>query len=187
MIDFYYTYNKETLVVNQKGISTTLRQALPEYPRDALLIKPLPEKEGFVVRVCDFDNGRPTATEYVADHRGKTIYNKSNALESKPVKNLGEIEDGWTLKEPPHQYVTWSAELDDWQIDTQAKYEAEVERVSTIRESLYVQMVDRLNNEAKMIRRVEGDEAKAVAYEAQADAAYLKIRADNPWPELPEA
>ncbi|MGG5573466.1 hypothetical protein [Vibrio diazotrophicus] len=185
MIELYYTYNKDTLVVNQKGISTTLRQALPEYPRDALLIKPLPEKKGFEVRVCDFENGRPTATEYVADHRGKVIYNKANPLESKQVKDLGDIEDGWTLIKPPHQFVIWNEELNDWQVDTQAKYEDEVERVSAIRESLYVQIVDRLNNEAKMIRRVEGDEAKAAEYEAQADAAYLKIRADNPWPELP--
>ncbi|PNI01165.1 hypothetical protein C1N32_20600 [Vibrio diazotrophicus] len=185
MIEFYYTYNKETLVVNQKGISTTLHQALPEYPRDALLIKPLPEKQGFVVRVCKFENGRPTATEYVADHRGKTIYNKANPLESKQVKDLGDIEDGWTLAKPPHQHVTWSAELDDWQVDTQAKYEAEVQEVSNTREILYVQIVDRLNNEAKMIRRVEGDETKAAEYEAQADEAYLKIRADHPWPEAP--
>ncbi|MCZ4371413.1 hypothetical protein O4H50_06390 [Vibrio diazotrophicus] len=185
MIDFYYTYNKETLVVNQKGISTTLRQALPEYPRDALLIKPLPEKEGFVVCVCDFENGRPTATEYVADYRGKTIYNKANPLESKQLKDLGEIAEAWTLSQPPHQYVTWSEALSDWQVDTQAKYEAELQQVANTRESLYVQMVDRLNNEAKMIRRVEGNEAKAAEYEAQADAAYKKIRADNPWPELP--
>ncbi|EKO3554154.1 hypothetical protein ACOIPL_001318 [Vibrio fluvialis] len=185
MIDFYYTYNKETLVVNQKGISTTLRQAIPEYPRDALLIKPLPEKEGFLVRVCDFENGRPTATEYVADHRGKVIYNKTNPLKSKTVKDLGEIEEGWTLNKPSSQYVTWNEELDDWQTDTQAKYEAEVQQVANTRESLYVQIVDRLNNEAKMIRRVEGDEVKAAEYEAQADAAYLKIREDYPWPELP--
>lgn len=186
MIDFYYTYNKETLVVNQKGISTRLRQALPEHPRDALLIKPLPDKEGFLVRVCDFENGRPTATEYVVDHRGKTIYNKANPLESKQVEKLGEIEDAWTLTKPPHQYVTWNEELDDWETDTQAQYEAEVQQVANTRESLYVQIVDRLNNEAKMIRRVEGDEVKAAEYEAQADAAYLKIRADNPWPEAPE-
>ncbi len=185
MIDFYYTYNKETLIVNQKGISTTLRQALPEYPRDALLIKPLPEKEGFVVRACDFENRRPTATEYVADHCGKTIYNKAKPPESKQVKDLGDIEDGWTLTKPPHQYVTWSEALDDWQVDTQAKYEAELQQVANTRESLYVQIVDRLNNEAKMIRRVEDDEVKAAEYEAQADAAYLQIRADNPWPEVP--
>lgn len=187
MIDFYYTYNKETLVVNQKGISTTLRQAQPEYPRDALLIKPLLEKEGFVVRVCDFENGRPTSSEYVRDLRGKVIYNKANPLGSKQVKDLGEVEEGWTLNKPSSQYVTWNEELDDWETDTQAQYEAEVQQITNTRESLYVQIVDRLNNEAKMIRRVEGDEAKAAEYEAQADAAYLKIRADNPWPDAPEA
>ncbi|MGY2573760.1 hypothetical protein [Vibrio sp. C8] len=185
MIDFYYTYNKETLIVNQKGISTTRFSALPEYPRDALLIKPLPEKEGFVVRVCDFENSRPTATEYVADHRGKTIYNTAKALESKQVKDFGEIEDDWTFTQPPHQYVTWSEALNDWQVDTQAKYEAELQQVTNTRESLYVQIVDRLNNEARMIRRVEGDETKASEYEAQADAAYLQIREENPWPEVP--
>ncbi|HEG4440104.1 TPA: hypothetical protein SD634_003402 [Vibrio cholerae] len=185
MIDIYYTYNKDTLKVNQVGVSTTKYSKIPEYPRDALLVKPLPEKKGFVVCVCAFENGRPTATEYVADHRGKTIYNKANPLESKQVKDLGDIEEGWILKEPPHRYVTWSEVLDDWQVDAQAKYEAKYQQVNDTRESLYVQMVDRLNNEAKMIRRVEGNEAKAAEYEAQADAAYLKIRADNPWPELP--
>lgn len=187
MIEIYYTYNKETLVVNQEGISTTRFSALPEYPRDALLIKPFPEKEGFVVRVCDFENGRPTATEYVVDHRGKVIYNKANPLGSKQVKDLGEVEAGWTLNKPPSQYVTWNEELNDWEVDNQAQYEAQVQQVANIRESLYVQIVDRLNSEAKMIHRVEGDEAKAAEYEAQADAAYLKIRADNPWPAVPEA
>ncbi|EKO4003694.1 hypothetical protein DXJ57_02660 [Vibrio fluvialis] len=71
------------------------------------------------------------------------------------------------------------------QIDLQTAYEAEVQQVTNTRESLYVQIVDRLNNEAKMIRRVEGDEVKAAEYEAQADAAYLKIREDHPWPEAP--
>jgi|GEM_PF-5572487 len=185
MIELYYTYDKETLIVHQKGISTTRFSALPEYPRDALLAKPLEPKDGYVVCVCDFVNGRPTSTKYVADHRGKTIYNKAKPLKSKQVKDLGDIEDGWTLTKPQHQYVTWSEELSDWEVNTQAKYEAEVQQVTNIRESLYVQMVDRLNNEAKMIRRVEGNEVKAAEYEAQADAAYLKIRADNPWPEVP--
>ncbi|WP_051154354.1 hypothetical protein [Vibrio fluvialis] len=185
MIELYYTYNKDTLEVNQGGVSTTKHSKIPEYPRNALLVKPLEPKEGFVVRVCKFENGRPTSTEYVVDHREKNIYNKVIPLESKQVKDLGEIEEGWTLTKPAHRYVTWSTELDDWQTDTQAKYESEVQQVANTRESLYVQMVDRLNNEAKMIRRVEGNEAKAAEYEAQADAAYKKIRADNPWPELP--
>lgn len=122
----------------------------------------------------------------------KTRFEKVTAYskETKEPKQFDDktlVTDDYTLTQPPHQYVTWSEELDDWQIDTQAKYEAELQQVANTRESLYVQIVDRLNNEAKMIRRVEGDEAKALAYEEQADAAYLKIRADNPWPELPEA
>jgi len=185
MIDFYYTYNKETLEVNQEGVSTTKHSKIPEYPRDALLVKPLELKEGFLVRVCKFENGRPTATEYVADHRGKTIYNTVKPLEIKQVKDLGEIEEGWTLTQPPHQYVTWSEELVDWQVDDQAKYEAEYQQVNDTRESLYVQIVDRLNNEARMIRRIEGNEAKASEYEEQADAAYVQIREDNPWPVFP--
>lgn len=174
----HWTIDKETREVIGSGDTDKWNM-----PRNVLLVEPLPEKAGFAV-VAKTDL---SGTEYIVDHRGKTIYNKAKPLESKQVKDLGEIEEGWTLTQPPQQFVTWSEELDDWQVDTQAKYEAEVQQVTNTRESLYVQMVDRLNNEAKMIRRVEGDEAKAVAYEAQADAAYLKIRADNPWPELPEA
>ncbi|EKO3451676.1 hypothetical protein NTE11_003317 [Vibrio fluvialis] len=185
MTEVYYTYDKETLIVNLEGISTTRFSALPEYPRDALIVKPLEPKDGYVVCACNFVSGRPIATEYKADYRGKTVFKKVNPQESKQVKDLGEIEDGWTLTKPPHQYVTWSEEINDWKVDNQAKYEAEVQQVTNTRESLYVQIVDRLNNEAKMIRRVEGDEVKAAEYEAQADAAYLKIREDHPWPEAP--
>lgn len=113
-----------------------------------------------------------------------TAYSKETK-ESKQFDDKTLVMDDYTLTKPPHQFVIWSEALDDWQVDTQAKYEAEVERVSAIRESLYVKIVDRLNNEAKMIRRVEGNEAKAAEYEVQADAAYKKIREDNPWPEMP--
>ncbi|MGY2573146.1 phage tail protein [Vibrio sp. C8] len=115
-----------------------------------------------------------------------TAYSKETQ-EPKQFDDKTLVTDDYTLSQPPHQYVTWSEELGNWQTDTQAKYEAEVQQVANTRESLYVQIVDRLNNEARMIRRVEGDEAKAAEYEAQADAAYLQVRADNPWPELPEA
>ncbi len=121
MIEHYYLYDKETLVVNQQGISTTRFSALPEYPRDALIVKPLEPKEGFVVRVCNFENGRPTATEYIADHRDKTIYNKEKPTESKQVEKLGDVEQGWTLKKPPTPYHTFNAALDDWELTEQAQ------------------------------------------------------------------
>ena len=172
----YWTINKENREVIGTGDTDKWNM-----PRNVLLVEPLPEKEGFaVVAIADLKG-----TEYVADYRGKTMYKKAIPLESKQVKELGEIEVGWTLKEPPHQYVTWCEALNDWQTDTQAKYEEELQLVTNTRVSLYAQIVDRLNNEAQMIRRVEGNEAKAAEYEEQADAAYLKIRADNPWPESP--
>ncbi|EPZ8237898.1 hypothetical protein ACXWGB_001672 [Vibrio fluvialis] len=174
----YWTVDKETREVVGSGDTDKWNM-----PRHVLLVEPLPEKEGYAIIAKSDLSG----AEYVVDHRRKVIYNKAKPTESKQVKDLGEIEDGWTLTKPPHQYVTWSEEINDWKVDNQAKYEAEIQQVTNTRESLYVQIVDRLNNEAKMIRRVEGDEAKAAAYEEQADAAYLKIRADNPWPELSEA
>ena len=71
--------------------------------------------------------------------------------------------------------------------DLQREYELQILKVSNIRESLYKEQVDRLRNEAASIRRVDADEDKASEYEAQADAAYLKIRKDNPWPENPHS
>ncbi|ELL9329672.1 hypothetical protein RX455_001425 [Vibrio fluvialis] len=106
-------------------------------------------------------------------------------LEAKVYPDASLVPEDYTLKAPTSQFDKWDNDTNDWQTDLQAQYEAEVQQVTNIRESLYVQIVDRLNNEAKMIRRVEGDETKAAEYEAQADAAYLKIRADYPWPEPP--
>ncbi|EKO3451594.1 hypothetical protein QNE85_003329 [Vibrio fluvialis] len=113
-----------------------------------------------------------------------SAYNKADRV-TKVFDDQSLVTDDFTLQAPNSQFDVWNEALDNWQTDLQAQYEAEVQRVTNIRESLYAQIVDRLNNEAKMIRRVEGNEAKAAEYEAQADAAYLKIRADNPWPIAP--
>lgn len=166
---------------NNEGFSTT--QALPDVE--------LAENQYFAM--LD-ENGKvnmwPDKEDSGCTWQVKTRFEKVTAYsketkESKQFDDKTLVTDEYTLTKPPHQYVTWSEELGDWQVDTQAKYEAKVQQVSAIRESLYVQIVDRLNNEAKMIRRIEGNEAKAAEYEAQADAAYVKIRDDNPWPELP--
>ncbi|MBY7946694.1 hypothetical protein KW479_21550 [Vibrio fluvialis] len=172
----YWTVDKETREVVGAGDTDKWNM-----PRNVLLIEPLPTKEGFAV----IANADLSCTEYMVDFRGKTIYSKSDPLQSKQVERLGEIEDSWTLKKPDTSFDVWDEALDNWQTDLQAQYEAQVQRVNDTRQNLYTQIVDRLNNEAKMIRRVEGNEEKAAEYEAQADAAYLKIRADNPWPVAP--
>ncbi|ENM5729251.1 hypothetical protein AB7D55_000971 [Vibrio mimicus] len=172
-------YIKSKKMAEKVGFTTS--QALPEIE--------LAENEYFAMLDAD---GK---VQYWPDDVGctwqvKTRFEKVTAYnkETKKPKQFDDktlVTDEYTLTQLPHQYVTWSEELGNWEVDTQAKYEAEYQRVNATRESLYVQIVDRLNNEAKMIRRVEGNEAKAAEYEAQADAAYLKIRADHPWPEPP--
>ncbi len=172
----YWTIDKETKEVIGSGDTDKWNM-----PRNVLLVEPLPPKEGFVVVAVDDLKG----TEYVEEHRGKTVYNKQDSMQSKVVTQLGDIEDGWTLKKPATQFDNWDSQLDDWVTDLQAKYEHDYQQVNSIRGSLYSQIVDRLNSEAEMIRRTEGNEAKASDYEAQANAAYIKIREDNPWPEAP--
>ncbi|EKO3439109.1 hypothetical protein RRK63_002859 [Vibrio fluvialis] len=172
----YWTVNKETNEIIGAGDTDKWNM-----PRHVLLVEPLPAKEGFAV----IANADLSGTEYMVDFRGKTIYSKPDPLQSKQVERLGEIEDSWTLKKPETSFDAWNEALDNWQTDLQAQYEAQVQRINDTRQNLYTQIVDRLNNEAKMIRRMEGNEEKAAEYEAQADAAYLKIRADNPWPIAP--
>ncbi|MFA0607276.1 hypothetical protein [Vibrio amylolyticus] len=107
-----------------------------------------------------------------------TAYNKQTKL-PKEFDDKTLVDDEHTLLEPL-PYSDW--DNDQWIVDEQAKYQAEVLEVSNKRQSRYQVMVDPLNKEAAMIRRIDGDEAKASAHEAQADAAYVKIREDNPWP-----
>lgn len=174
----FWTIDKETSEVIGSGNADKWNM-----PRSVLLVEPLPPKEGFAVVAT----GDLKGTEYIEDHRGKTVYNKQAPTQSKVVTQLGVIEEGWTLKKPATQFDKWDSQLDDWVTDLQAKYEYDYQQVNSIRGSLYSQIVDRLNSEAEMIRRTEGNEAKALDYEAQADAAYIKIREDNPWPLPPEA
>ncbi len=86
-------------------------------PRNVLLVEPLPKKEGFaVIAKADL-----SGTEYIVDHRDKTIYNKEKPAESKQVEKLGDVEQGWTLKKPPTPYHTFNAALDDWELTEQAQ------------------------------------------------------------------
>lgn len=112
-----------------------------------------------------------------------TAYNKETK-QQKEFDDKSLVTDDYTLLKPPTQFDEW---IDDqWVTDKQLQYEATVNKIDSIRRSLY-QNVDALRNEAVMIRDVEEDEAKAADYEQQARALYMKIRDENPWPIAPTA
>ncbi|MFA0093357.1 hypothetical protein AB4358_23560, partial [Vibrio sp. 10N.261.49.A11] len=55
-------------------------------PRNALLVQPLPPKEGFaVVATIDFKGSK-----YIPDYRGRTIFSTEDTHQSKHVEYLGE-------------------------------------------------------------------------------------------------
>ncbi len=174
-------YIKSQKLANKVGYSTS--QPLPDVE--------LAENEYFAMLDAD---GK---VQYWPDDTGctwqvKTRFEQVTAYhketkESKTFDDKTLVTDDYTLKKPATQFDNWDSQLDDWVTDLQAKYEYDYQQVNSIRGSLYSQIVDRLNSEAEMIRRTEGNEAKALDYEAQANAAYIKIREDNPWPLPPEA
>ena len=175
----FYFYNQNTLEVS----GSQEFQSKYNAPRNTFTFEPLPVKKGYAVVVVLDESGSVIDTQYLEDHREKTIYNKTNCNESKTVTELGEIEDGWTLVAPQTRFDEW---IDgQWIVNLQNQYEANLVLVANTREQLYQEQVDRLRNEATSIRRIDGDEAKAKLYDQQADAAYIKIRDDHPWPTPP--
>ncbi|WP_295898977.1 hypothetical protein [uncultured Vibrio sp.] len=160
-----------------------LRGGIWHIPKSALLTEPGSGKPNYAVIAIFDENDNPVGSELIEDHRSSTVYQISNCSESKVITELGPIEDGWTELLPTTQHDEWLN--GQWTVDKQAQYEAEVLEVSNKRQSLYQVLVDPLNKEANMIRRIEKDEDKALANEAQADAAYIKIRVENPWPTPP--
>ncbi|WP_417883026.1 hypothetical protein [Vibrio rumoiensis] len=179
MSEQYWDFNEETLIINQNGLPIKKRAGQDLYPRTALLTKPLEPKDDYQVLAVLDANGCAIDSEYVEDHRGKTIYNTQDCKQSKIVEKLGVIEDDWTLLKPSTQFDEWIDS--EWVTNEQMEYEAQVQQVDAIRRALYLN-VDALRNKAAMIRVLEADETKAADYDEQAKALYLKIRNENPWP-----
>ncbi|EOG7597056.1 phage tail protein [Vibrio cholerae] len=113
-----------------------------------------------------------------------TAYLKSDCTKQKEFDDVTLVTDDYTLKEPATRFDEWIDE--EWVTNLQSQYQWQVNQVSETRYSLYLE-VDRLRNEAVSIAETENDLDKAREYKLQADALYLKIRAENPWPVNPEA
>jgi len=92
----YWVFDKKTKVVNPKELTASIRAGTAQIPRTALTVRPLAEKAGFAVAAKADLSG----TEYIADNRGKIIYNTDDSKKIKTISELGEIEAGWTLDKP---------------------------------------------------------------------------------------
>ncbi|MDK2581951.1 MULTISPECIES: tail fiber assembly protein [Citrobacter freundii complex] len=78
------------------------------------------KKEGFAIcRTADF-----TAWEYVADHRGETVYSTETG-EALAITVPGDYPEGTTTLAPATPYDTWNGS--EWVTDTEEQHIADVE------------------------------------------------------------
>ncbi|EIQ6914942.1 tail fiber assembly protein, partial [Escherichia coli] len=122
-----YNYNGETMEFTSASL-----EYLPVgvgVPGNSCVDAPISKKDGFAVcRTADL-----TCWEYVADHRGETVYSTATG---KPVtiSQLGEYPEGTTTIAPLTPYDKWDGEK--WVTDTEAQYSAAVDAAEAQRQSL---------------------------------------------------
>lgn len=89
-------------------------------PASSCIDAPGESKEGLAIcRTADF-----TAWEYVADHRGETVYNTETG-EPEIVSLPGDYPEGTTTLAPATPYDKWDGS--EWVTDTEAQHAADVE------------------------------------------------------------
>ncbi|EGP7083150.1 tail fiber assembly protein [Escherichia coli] len=180
-----YNYNRET----REYISSSV-EYLPfgvGVPANSCVDAPDSKRDGFAIR----RNADSTGWEYVADHRGETVYSTTTG---KPVtvSQLGEYPEGTTTAAPSTPYDQWDGEK--WVTDTEAQHSAAVEAAEAQRQSL----IDAAMASISLIQlKLQAGRNLTQAETARLNAALDYIDAvtatdtstapDVIWPELPEA
>lgn len=113
-----FNYDGET----REFLSSSV-EYLPEgvgIPANSCMDAPCEGIEGFAIcRTADF-----TAWEYVADHRGETVYSTETG-EPVIVSLPGDYPEGTTTLAPSTPYDAWNG--NEWVTDTKAQHAADVE------------------------------------------------------------
>lgn len=172
---YWSVIDAETKEVSPIEVKADFRGGVYHIPIDALLVKPLPQKNGFVVVALEDLSG----TEYVEDHRGVRIYDKSDCSKSETVTDLGEIKEGFTLDKPTTTFDEWNGTA--WVTNQSNKYIAEYDQVDSDRRAAYRNVSDPLYMEA-LRKEARGLTDDAADFRNQADAAVELIKAEFPWP-----
>ncbi|EFA9169423.1 tail fiber assembly protein [Escherichia coli] len=131
-----YNYNGETMEFTSASL-----EYLPVgvgVPGNSCVDAPISKKDGFAVcRKADL-----TGWEYIADHRGETVYNTENGDEI-TIAEMGEYPENTTTIAPLTPYDKWDGEK--WVTDTEAQHRAAVEVAEIQRQSLIDAAMDSIN------------------------------------------
>lgn len=132
----YATTDGQITVYNYDGETREYMTSSVEYlvagfgiPAHSSTDAPGEHKDGFAI--CR--NADSTGWEYVADHRGETVYNTTTG---KPVtvSHLGEYPKGTTTSAPSTPYDKWDGQK--WVTDAEAQHADAVNRAENERQQL---------------------------------------------------
>lgn len=137
--DMIATVDGDVTVYNYDGETREYLSSAVEYlavgvgiPANSCMDAPGESKAGFAIcRTADF-----TSWEYVADHRGKTIYSTETG-ESEIVSLLGDYPEDTTTLAPATPYDTWSGSK--WVTDAEKQHIADVEAAEQQKSALLVE------------------------------------------------
>ncbi|ENJ2305198.1 tail fiber assembly protein [Escherichia coli] len=179
-----YNYNGETMEFTSASL-----EYLPVgvgVPGNSCVDAPISKKDGFAVcRTADL-----TGWEYVADHRGETIYSTATG---KPVtiSQLGEYPEGTTTIAPLTPYDKWDGEK--WVTDTEAQHGAAVDAAEAQRQSLIdtamasISLIQLKLQAGRKLTQAETTRLNAVLdYIDAVTEIDTSTAPDVIWPELPE-
>ncbi|MBI9734595.1 tail fiber assembly protein [Escherichia coli] len=178
-----YNYNGET----REYLSSTVEYLAVGVglPANSCTDAPGESKQGFAVcRTADF-----TAWEYVADHRGETVYSTETG-ESEIVSLPGDYPEGTTTLAPATPYDTWNGS--EWVTDTEAQHAADVEAAEQQKTALLLEAkatISLWQTELQLGIISDEDKASLIAwmnYIKAVQAVDTSKAPDITWPDKPE-
>jgi len=142
------------------------------------------KKGSAICRTADF-----TAWEYVADHRGETVYSTETG-ESVIVSLLGDYPEGTTTLAPATPYDKWNGS--EWVTDTEAQQAADVEAAEQQKAALLLEAQATISLwQTELQLGIISDEDKAslitwMNYIKAVQAVDTSKAPDITWPDKPE-
>lgn len=190
--EFIATVAGDIAVFNYDGETREYLSSTVEYlavgvglPANACTDGPGEKRDGFAIcRTNDF-----TSWEYVADHRGETVFSTETG-ESEIVSLPGDYPEGTTTLAPATPYDTWNGS--EWVTDTQAQHAADVEVAEQQKTALLLEAQTTISLwQTELQLGIISDEDKAslmawMKYIKSVQAVDTSKAPDITWPDKPE-
>lgn len=183
----------DVTVFNYDGVTREYLSSSVEYlaigvglPANSCTDAPGESKDDFAIcRTADL-----TAWEYVADHRGETVYSTETG-EAVAITVPGDYPEGTTTQAPVTEYDTWNGS--EWVTDTEAQHMADVEAAEQQKAALLAEAqatISLWQTELQLGIISDEDKASLIAwmnYIKAVQAVDTSAAPDINWPEKPEA